>query len=93
MFNVITRSCTMTPMAKRDPPVARCTACGAVGTSLDALERGDHHCRGGGRGASSSAIAPGDWTECDQCKATGETNSMRCDACEGIGWHYTRKGP
>jgi len=80
-------------MTQRDPPAARCTACGAVWPNLDVIGRGDHRCRGGGRGAWSSVIEPGDWTKCGQCDATGENNSTRCEGCDGIGWRYTRKGP
>ena len=40
-------------------------------------------------GHFKSAVSPGDWAECADCRATGFAGDAPCEPCGGTGWRYT----
>ena len=76
--------------SKAPRPRGRCTRCGKTTRSPTSINEActDHYCRGSFR----SAVGVNDWSECPTCAATGWTGNVRCQHCQGDGWHYALRG-
>ena len=38
--------------------------------------------------SNGTAVAPGDWVQCIDCRTTGRDGDIECQRCLGAGWRY-----
>lgn len=72
----------MSDDAKKRPPYAKCSKCGATSTRVEVINQRCSHqtSRGQCAGVMGSMMSENDWRECPACNGSG------CPQCHQIGY-------